>query len=119
MLEHVAESDQIEPFANHARPIALIQIDRQHTSAEFAGLFRSLRVDLNPCYMGTARRKLFGDESRRAPAFQDAAVLSGLLDKNVVPAETVAIGWDVIATALQGGLVHQRFIRGNINNCNI
>jgi hypothetical protein len=57
------------------------------------------------------RRKMPGDETGGAPAFQNAAVLSGFLNEKMVPAETIPIDGDLIAAALQGGVIHQRFCR--------
>jgi hypothetical protein len=37
----------------------------------------------------------------------------------MVPAETIAIGGDLIATAFQVGVVHQRFVGQTEDNCNI
>jgi hypothetical protein len=53
---------------------------------------------------------LLGNETRGASAFQDVAVLLSFFDEKVVPAETIAIGGDLLATAFQVGVVHQRFV---------
>jgi GT2 family glycosyltransferase len=59
-----------------------------------------------------------GKETRGAPTFQNGVILSGFLDKNVVPAESIAVCGDLIATALQGGVMHQVWLVDE-DHCNI
>ena len=80
--------------------------------AEIPGLDdNGARHDPAPAHhTGAARRKLSGEEPGGAAAFQNTAVLFSFFKEKIIPAETIAICGDLIATAFQGGVMHQRFI---------
>jgi hypothetical protein len=47
MLKHITVSDQVKSLTHGVAPVRAIQVQRQHTRAEFTGLFRSFRVNFN------------------------------------------------------------------------
>ncbi len=119
MLKHVAIGHKVKLFPYGLAPVRLIQIHREYASTEFAGSLRSFRVNFNAHHAGAGRRKLPGEETGGAAAFQNAAVIPGFFNEKMVPAETIAICGDLIAAAFQGGVLHQRFRWMDEHNCNI
>lgn len=119
MLKHIAVSDQIKPLTDGVAPTRSIQVNRQYAGTALAGFFRGFRVNFNAHHAGASLCNLPGEETGGAAAFQNAVVFPGFFNEKMVPAETIAICGDLIATAFQGGVLHQRFIVWDEHNCNI
>src|ERR1041385_8017545 len=110
MLKHIAVRDQIKLLSYGFAPVRQIQVERQHPRTKLPRLFRSFRINFNAHHTRAARSKLPRKKSSRASAFQDVAVFLCFFNEKMVPAETIAIGGDLIATAFQVGVLHQRFV---------